>query len=161
LIIRREISADGRNRVFINNQPTTVAALRELATSLLDIHGQHDQQTLLEPASQLTLVDIFTGTTISAETVRSLDAEIQSVRTELNELLIEHARKVERLDLLSFQHDEILKRIPDLGKRKNRAVNSMCCPIPASCSMLRPVATMCSTIRNLQASSMLDRPSAR
>ncbi len=116
LIIRREISADGRNRVFINNQPTTVAALREVAASLLDIHGQHDQQTLLEPASQLTLVDIFAGATNAAETVRDLDAEIQSVRSELSDLLSEHARKVERLDLLSFQHDEILKANPRPGE---------------------------------------------
>src|SRR5438874_98637 len=44
VVIRREIAADGRNRVYINNQPSTVAALRELAPALLDIHGQHDQQ---------------------------------------------------------------------------------------------------------------------
>src|ERR1044071_1489760 len=42
-IIRREISADERNRVFINSQPSTVAALREIAPALLDIHGQHEQ----------------------------------------------------------------------------------------------------------------------
>ena len=41
VIIRREISSDDRNRVYINNQPSTVAALRELAPCLLDIHGQH------------------------------------------------------------------------------------------------------------------------
>src|SRR5687767_14717391 len=59
IIIRREISADERNRVFINHQPTTVAALKELAPALLDIHGQHEQQTLLDPASQLSLIDAF------------------------------------------------------------------------------------------------------
>jgi DNA repair protein RecN (Recombination protein N) len=55
LIIRREISGD-RNRVYINNQPSTVSALRELAPCLLDIHGQHEQQTLLDNASQLGLI---------------------------------------------------------------------------------------------------------
>src|SRR6266566_4214730 len=53
VVIRREISADERNRVYINNQPSTVAALRQLAPSLLDIHGQHEQQTLLDNSSQL------------------------------------------------------------------------------------------------------------
>src|SRR5436190_21282745 len=53
VIIRREISSDERNRVFINNQPSTVSALRELAPLLLDIHGQHEQQTLLDHSSQL------------------------------------------------------------------------------------------------------------
>src|SRR5262245_46360235 len=57
LIIRREISSDERNRVYVNNQPTTVSSLRELAPSLLDIHGQHEQQTLLDHSSQLALID--------------------------------------------------------------------------------------------------------
>src|SRR5216110_2389251 len=52
VIIKREISNDGRNRVYINNQPSSLAALKELAPSLLDIHGQHEQQTLLDPSSQ-------------------------------------------------------------------------------------------------------------
>src|SRR5881398_956832 len=53
LIIRREISFDERNRVYINNQPSTVSALRELAPSLLDIHGQHEQQSLLDNTKQM------------------------------------------------------------------------------------------------------------
>src|SRR5262249_25251501 len=63
VIVRREISADGRNRVFINNQPSTVAALRELAPLLLDIHGQHEQQTLLDSVHQLDLIDRFADAT--------------------------------------------------------------------------------------------------
>src|SRR5881296_1790256 len=59
LIVRREISSDERNRVYVNNQPTTVSALRELAPLLLDIHGQHEQQTLLDHSSQLALIDAF------------------------------------------------------------------------------------------------------
>src|SRR5439155_10332041 len=55
MIVRREISSDERNRVYINNQPSTVSALRELAPLLLDIHGQHEQQTLLDNTSQLAL----------------------------------------------------------------------------------------------------------
>src|SRR5678816_4627136 len=92
LIIRREISSDGRNRVYINNQPTTVTVLKELAPSLLDIHGQHDQQTLLDPASQLTLIDAFANATDLAAKVRDLDAQLQSAQTDLRQLLLEHAR---------------------------------------------------------------------
>src|SRR5215468_5087123 len=69
VIIKREISTGDRNRVYINNQPTTVAALKELAPALLDIHGQHEQQTLLDPSSQLTLIDAFAGATELAATV--------------------------------------------------------------------------------------------
>jgi len=116
LIIRREISSDGRNRVYINNQPTTVTALKELAPALLDIHGQHEQQTLLDPGSQLTLIDAFANTTDLAANVRDLDARIQSTQNELTELLLEHARSVERLDFLSFQRDEIQKASPKSGE---------------------------------------------
>ena len=116
IIIRREISGDGRNRVFINNQPSTVSALKELAPSLLDIHGQHDQQTLIESSSQLDLVDVFAGATDLAASVQQLDASIQRTEAELAEIVAEHARKVERLDLLRFQRDEIQKANPRPGE---------------------------------------------
>src|SRR5437867_4841176 len=112
MIIRREISPDDRNRVFINNQPTTVSALRQLAPSLLDIHGQHEQQTLLDNTSQLDLIDAFAESTAAAAGIRDLFHTVQQVEAELAELAAEHARKLERLDLLSFQHDEIQKTDP-------------------------------------------------
>lgn len=116
LIIRREISSDGRNRVYINNQPTTVTVLKELAPALLDIHGQHDQQTLLDSTRQLDLIDAFADAGDLAAKVRDLDGAIQAVNAELAELIGEHARKVERLDLLSFQFDEIQKAGPKAGE---------------------------------------------
>src|SRR5947209_8063936 len=70
VIVRREISSDERNRVYINNQPSTVSALRELAPLLLDIHGQHEQQTLLDNSSQLALIDEFADSTALASKVR-------------------------------------------------------------------------------------------
>jgi DNA repair protein RecN (Recombination protein N) len=112
VIIRREISSDERNRVYINNQPSTVAALREIAPLLLDIHGQHEQQTLLDAASQLALIDAFAQTTAAVDKVRTLFAESQQIQNELAELLADHTRKVERLDLLTFQRDEIQKVNP-------------------------------------------------
>src|SRR5262249_40698493 len=79
VIVKREISTGDRNRVYINSQPSTVSALKELAPALLDIHGQHEQQTLLDPASQLTLIDAFAEASDLAATVRGLDAQIQRV----------------------------------------------------------------------------------
>lgn len=116
VIIKREISNDGRNRVYINNQPSSLAALKELAPSLLDIHGQHEQQTLLDPSSQLTLIDAFSGTEDLASKVRLLDGEIQTSEARLAELDADRARKVERLDLLMFQRDEIQKTNPKAGE---------------------------------------------
>ncbi len=116
VIVRREISPDERNRVYINNQPSTVSALRELAPSLLDIHGQHEQQTLVDNSSQLELVDAFAGVDALARTVREIFASAQKAETQLAEILSGHARKVERLDLLRFQLDEIQKANPQPGE---------------------------------------------
>jgi DNA repair protein RecN (Recombination protein N) len=116
VIIKREISNDGRNRVYINNQPSSLTALKELAPSLLDIHGQHEQQTLLDPSSQLTLIDAFAGAEDLAVKVRLLDGEIQNTGARLAELDADRARKVERLDLLTFQRDEIQKTNPRAGE---------------------------------------------
>src|SRR5262245_9505926 len=72
IIVRREISTDGRNRVFINNQPSTLSALKDLAPLLLDIHGQHEQQTLLDSSSQLALLDVYASAEGLASEVRHL-----------------------------------------------------------------------------------------
>src|SRR5262249_18559212 len=119
LIIRREISSDERNRVYVNNQPTTVSALRELAPLLLDIHGQHEQQTLLDHSSQLALIDAFADSTIVASKVRDLFSAAEQAEAELAELTAEHARKLERLDLLTFQRDEIEKADPKPGETES------------------------------------------
>ena len=116
VIIKREISNDGRNRVYINNQPSSLAALKQLAPSLLDIHGQHEQQTLLDASSQLTLIDAFAGAQDLASKVRVLDGEIQKSESRLAGLEADRARKAERLDLLAFQRDEIQKINPRAGE---------------------------------------------
>ena len=119
VIVKRDITADGRNRVFINNQPTTVAVLKEIAPALLDIHGQHEQQTLLDPARQLALIDVFAGATDSASEVRRLHSEIQTMEALIAALASDRAAKVERLDLLTFQRDEIQKVNPKPGETEH------------------------------------------
>jgi DNA repair protein RecN (Recombination protein N) len=119
IIIRREISSDERNRVYVNNQPTTVSALRELAPLLLDIHGQHEQQTLLDHSSQLALIDAYAESTALASKAHQLFTAAERAEAELAELTAEHARKLERLDLLTFQHDEIQKADPKPGETES------------------------------------------
>src|SRR3989454_7968071 len=116
MIIRREISPDDRNRVFINNQPTTVSSLRELAPSLLDIHGQHEQQTLLDHARQIDLIDAYADSARLAGKVREIFTTVEAAEAEIAELIAEHARKIERFDLLIFQRDEIQKTNPKPGE---------------------------------------------
>jgi DNA repair protein RecN (Recombination protein N) len=116
VVIRREISGDDRNRVYINNQPATVSALRELAPFLLDIHGQHEQQTLLDVQHQIALIDAFAGTSSLADDVRGLFSAVQKLEAELLALTSDHTRKLERQDLLEFQLGEIRQADPKPGE---------------------------------------------
>ena len=59
LVVRREISAEGRSRAWANGSPTTVGALARLGGFLVDLHGQHEAQSLLKPAAQRDILDAF------------------------------------------------------------------------------------------------------
>src|SRR5436190_57263 len=69
IIIRRELAANGRNKIFINHQLATQALLRELRPFLVDIHGQGDQQTLFDTHTHLELLDAFAGVAVLKDEV--------------------------------------------------------------------------------------------
>lgn len=70
LVVRREISAGGQNRAWANGSPTTVAALGKLGSFLVDLHGQHEAQSLLRPAAQRDILDAFGGAEAERRRVR-------------------------------------------------------------------------------------------
>src|SRR5438270_274782 len=86
LLLDREILANGKGRVYVNNRPATVALLKDLAQHLGDIHGQHDQQLLFEPAAQLAMLDSFAQSTVERERVRELHAAWKRVAGEIAEI---------------------------------------------------------------------------
>src|SRR6185503_10403463 len=70
LVVRREISAEGRSRAWANGSPTTVGALARLGALLVDLHGQHEAQSLLRPAAQRDILDAFGGALDQRQRVR-------------------------------------------------------------------------------------------
>lgn len=107
LLIKRSISRAGKNRIFINGAMATLSLLSDISRSLINIYGQHESQTLLRPENQLLLLDAFAGVAALRAQFSGLFAELQSVRDRL-ELLDQQEREIARkLDLLSFQSDEI------------------------------------------------------
>ena len=116
LILRREISAENRNRVFINSQPSTVHALRTIAPDLLDIHGQHEQQTLLYAANQLALIDRAAGAQALAKDVGNLYDAVRGLEDELAALEQNESELLQHADLLRFQRDEIEGTQPKAGE---------------------------------------------
>ncbi len=107
LLLDREIQANGKSRVYVNNRPASVALLRDLAPHLGDIHGQHDQQRLFEPASQMAMLDAYAKASAQRTEVRNLFADWKRVTGEIEAL--EHAdqEKLRLLDLWQFQRSEI------------------------------------------------------
>lgn len=110
LIIRREISAGGKGRVFINNQPATVAVLKQLAPHLAVIHAQNEAVLAFDGSSRLALLDSFAGvdTTPAAETF----ARWREVQERIAELERDEADRLRLLDLWSFQRKEIVDASP-------------------------------------------------
>ena len=116
LILRREISADNRNRVFINSQPSTVTALRMIAPYLVDIHGQHEQQTLLDTSKQLAMIDHAAKAGTLRERVQKLYNAIRSLEEALAALEQDDSELLQRADLLRFQREEIERAEPKKGE---------------------------------------------
>ena len=107
LIIRRELSNSGRNKIFINNQLATQSLLRDLRPFLVDIHGQGDQQTLFDPQTHLNLLDAFAGLNESRQQVAESYQRWNKLRRELSELQRDEAEKFQLVDILKFQINEL------------------------------------------------------
>jgi DNA repair protein RecN (Recombination protein N) len=105
LLIEREILANGKSRAFCNSRPVSVTLLRDLAPSLGDIHGQHEQQRLFEEAAQRGILDAAGGIDL-AETAAS-HREWTSAAAELEQIEQSERERLRQQDLWSFQRNEI------------------------------------------------------
>ena len=107
LVIKREISRAGRHRVFVNDSPATVALLERLGEALVELHGQHEHQRLMEAGRQLDLLDRYAGTEEARERVAGRVAEWEAARGELRRIAEEAREGKRQEDLLRFQLSEI------------------------------------------------------
>src|SRR5215467_15365221 len=82
VIVRREVSAQGRSRAFVDGALVTSSALRDAAGSLVDLHGQHEHQVLLDPRAHLDLLAEYAGLTTSRDAVAAAFRDWQQVRDE-------------------------------------------------------------------------------
>src|SRR5215467_935538 len=83
LLVRREITAQGRSRAFVNGALATAGGLRDLSSRLVELHGQHEHQTLLDPSSHLDVIDSFGGLQKSVAAAGDSFAQLQAAREEL------------------------------------------------------------------------------
>lgn len=105
VILRREIAAGGKGRVFVNNQPATVSVLRQLAPYLASIHAQNESLQSFDAAARLALLDTFAGTQV--DSVNAAFATWKTVAHRIAELERDEQDRLRLLDLWSFQKHEI------------------------------------------------------
>jgi DNA repair protein RecN (Recombination protein N) len=116
LIIEREILPNGKSRAFAGGRPVTAALLKELARSLGDIHGQHDQQQLFSGSVQREMLDGFADAREQLAEVASLYSRWSAAMQELAELDRTAQEKLRQADLWTFQRNEIEAVNPQLGE---------------------------------------------
>ena len=105
LILRREIAAGGKGRVFINNQAATVAVLRQLAPHVAVIHAQNESVLAFDAASRLALLDSFAGSDLTA--ISESFAAWNEIRGRISDLERDEQDRMRLLDLWNFQRKEI------------------------------------------------------
>lgn len=105
IILRREIAAGGKGRVFVNNQPATVAVLRQLAPHLATIHAQNESLLSFDAAVRLGLLDAFAGTHIEA--TAEAFVKWKTIAARIEDLEREEQDRLRLLDLWTFQKREI------------------------------------------------------
>lgn len=107
LWLSRELRSTGRSVARVNGRVASVSVMREVAQGLVDIHGQGEHLSLLRVREHLNLLDDFAGTMQIRDEVRAVVNEIQRVRAELRDLLDNERARMQRIDLLRFQVQEI------------------------------------------------------
>src|SRR5213594_2305147 len=107
LVVRRELTHSGRHRAFVNDSPVTVGLLERLGDHLVEVHGQHEHQRLLEVARQLDLLDRFADTEELRERMGELFAKHQAARAEVERARAAERDRAQREDLLHLQLSEL------------------------------------------------------
>ena len=118
LILRREISAKGHNRCFVNDTPVTLSIMQSLGDMLVDLHGQHDHQSLLRTETHIDLLDDFGGLAGLKEEYEASYGRLTLLFTELEELQSKERLLRERKDLYEFQIQEIDALTPQRGEEE-------------------------------------------
>jgi DNA repair protein RecN (Recombination protein N) len=107
LVLKRTLMTSGANRQFVNGSPTTLAVLASIGEWLVDIHGPHEHQSLLDPSRQLLILDAFGKLESEREAFGELVSRRAGIQAEKAALIVDERTYAQQLDLLRFQVNEI------------------------------------------------------
>jgi DNA repair protein RecN (Recombination protein N) len=109
IVVRREITAQGRSRAFIDGALATAGALKALADRLVELHGQHEHQQLLDPEQHLPTLDAWAGLGAAQGEVAAAFDTVRQLREQLDRLRMDSRERAARLELVEFQLSELTK----------------------------------------------------
>jgi len=118
LLIKRSLSRTGKNKIFINGSMATLALLTDIAPRLINIYGQHDSQTLLKPENHLRLLDAFAGLEEKRSVFSLLFQRLSTLRETIAGLDNAERDAARRVDLLSYQAQEIARAELKIGEEE-------------------------------------------
>jgi len=118
LIIRREISAKGTNRIFLNDSPINLNLLKEIGYYLVDLHGQHEHQSLLRNEKHIDFLDEYINVDEIKEKYRAIISSISKLKNELEQMTLKESIAKEKFELYNFQLKEINEVNPLLGEEE-------------------------------------------
>jgi DNA repair protein RecN (Recombination protein N) len=137
IVVRREITSQGRSRAFIDGQLVNAAALRALVGGLVELHGQHEHQALLDPVTHLPMLDTWIGASDLAADVAERHGQLTQAANALSRAELDAGERAGRLELVEFHltelrraavrpgEDEALEKARDVLKHAGR-LQSLC-----------------------------------
>ena len=120
LLLSREITAEGKSTCRINGMPATAAVLRELCGGLININGQHDSVGLLNPARHEGILDAYAQNSAEYQAYYTIYRELVRVKKTLDAMITDEGEKQRRIDLLSYQVQEIDDAALTAGEEQTR-----------------------------------------
>ena len=118
LIISREISLNGKNNCRINSRPTTVSTLKEIGLTLINIHGQHESYQLFSPETHIDYIDASGNYENLINEYYCSYKELKTIEKQLNSLNVDENKRLQEIDLLSYQVNEIENADLQIGEEE-------------------------------------------
>ena len=116
LVVKREVTREGRSRVWINGSPATVGMLAQIGATLVDLHGQHETQSLLKPDAQRDILDAYAGAAVERVAVRDAHQRLRDLQQREAELSARQDDVRRKSDYLRHVGQEIEKAAPKVGE---------------------------------------------
>src|SRR3989441_150772 len=116
LVLKREVLREGKSRAWVNGSPTTIGVLAEIGALLMDLHGQHETQSLLRPDAQRDMLDAYADADVERVAVRDAHARLKELEQRETELITRQADVRRKAEYLRHVLQEIERAKPKLGE---------------------------------------------